>query len=606
MRRISGTSAALLLLLALAFSGLPLAAQMNAGASPFLEQVEVEVVNVDVRATDSSGQPVLGLGKGDFELLEDGKPVAITNFAAIADQRAGERPATTAIAVPPAPAIAKTPAGSATTAPAPEIPEEQRFHLVVYIDNWNLQPAHRARVLGPLRRFLADKLAATDRVMLVTYDQGLHVRLPFTSDRAAVADALDRAATLGTVSDLESQRRSALRVLLDLRKTPHIGPCGQQLMQPVESYAETTRQEVLRSIRGLRLLVSSLSGVPGKKAVLHVSDGLQLTPGQDLYEVLNQLCGGVANGLPDATDARIAGDPTDNLNPSELALDAQHYNTANEWRKLTDQANAQGVPFYTLQASGLTGNASASAEYEPDEQVLQLPAIDSVFRANLRDTLSVLASETGGQAIFDANDPTADLVQARADFDRYYSLGYSPAHHGDGKAHRIEVRVKRRGVRLRYRQGYRDKPALERAVDRTLATLLHGFADNPLEVELTAQAGMPASKGVFRVPVRLRIPLFKLAILNRDEAFAGHLRLLVLTRDGADRISPVRQVDVPIQIPKSQLLNAMGQYYAYDLSLDLPPGPHRLAIAVRDEFGGATSYLGEDLQVGEPVKAANP
>jgi len=585
------------LLLLPALAGSPARAQLNAGETPFLEQVEVDVVNVDVRATDASGQPVTDLGKRDFELLEDGRPVTITNFEAVTGDRLAARQA------PPATPDRPAPKATAQGTVVPALPEEQRLHFVIYVDNFNLQATHRARILKPLRKLVEEQLAPTDRVMIVTYDQSVHVRLPFTSDRAAIEAALDGLATLGTTSGLESQRKSALRTLLDLHQTPHIGPCGQQVAQPAESYAETTRQEVLRSLRGLHLLISSLAGVPGKKALLHVSDGLQLNPGQDLYEVLYQLCGGVANGLPDATDARL-GDAADNLDPSKLQLDALHYSTVNEFKKLTDHANAQGIPFYTLQASGLVGNASASAEYGPDERVLQLPAVDSVYRANLRDTLNVMASDTGGRAIFDANDPTADLAKVRADFDRYYSLGYSPAHHGDGKEHRIEVRVKRRGVRLRYRQGYRDRPTLERAVDRTLATLLHGFEDNPLEITVTTQESTPAEGGTWQVPVRLRIPLFKLAILNRNEAFDGHLRLLVMTRDGNDQISPVRQVEVPIHIPKTQVLTALGQYYAYDLSLRLPPGKHRLAVAVRDDYGGATSYLGSDLTVGDPAKAA--
>jgi len=49
------------------------------------------VVNVDVRATDSSDSPVTGLGKGDFELLEDGKPVTITNFEAVSATASPDR-----------------------------------------------------------------------------------------------------------------------------------------------------------------------------------------------------------------------------------------------------------------------------------------------------------------------------------------------------------------------------------------------------------------------------------------------------------------------------------------------------------------------------------
>jgi VWFA-related protein len=604
-------SAALLLLLvpALAtFAAPPLRAQLQAGQAPFLEQVQVDVVNVDVHVTDASGQPVPGLGKGDFEILEDGKPVKITNFEAVTGDRVPARE--TAAAPPPSGAV---PAATATpAAPAPGLAEEQRFHLVVYVDDFNLRPAHRARVLAAIRKLVAQELNPADRVMLVSYDQGVHVRLPFTSDRAAIASTLDRMAGIATTNTIDSQRRTVLRDLFEMRdaRKRRGDPCDTQIEQPIAAYAESSRQEVLRSIRGLTLLVNSLAGVPGRKALLHVSDGLQLTPGEDLYEVLNQLCGGATNGLKEAADQTVAtASAGEGYDGNHAALDAQRYSTANDFRRLTNHANAQGVPFYTLQAGGLEGTATASAEFGLDERALQLPEIETIQRASLRNSLSFMASETGGKTIFDANDPSSNLAQMRADFTTYYSLGYSPAHHGDGKEHRIEVRMKRRGVRARYRQSYRDEPVLERAVNRTLATLLHGFEDNPIEITLTAEAATPAgspnspTSGTWQVPVRLRIPLWKLAILTREEAYDGRLRLLVMTRDAGDKLSPVRQVEVPIHIPKTQVLTALGQYFAYDLSLELPAGRHRLAVAVRDEYGGTTSYLGKDLDVGGSKEA---
>ncbi|HSN87621.1 MAG TPA: hypothetical protein VL025_12730, partial [Thermoanaerobaculia bacterium] len=75
-------------------SSAPLAAQPGFG-----EVVEVNVVNVDVYVTGKDGKPVAGLGKGDFEVFEDGKRVEITNFEAV-DRAAG----TPAAGSPPTPA----------------------------------------------------------------------------------------------------------------------------------------------------------------------------------------------------------------------------------------------------------------------------------------------------------------------------------------------------------------------------------------------------------------------------------------------------------------------------------------------------------------------
>src|SRR5947207_15911391 len=54
---------------------LPLAAQEK-----LVESIEVRVVNVDVVVTDRAGNPVTGLTKDDFEILDNGKPQKIQNI----------------------------------------------------------------------------------------------------------------------------------------------------------------------------------------------------------------------------------------------------------------------------------------------------------------------------------------------------------------------------------------------------------------------------------------------------------------------------------------------------------------------------------------------
>jgi len=69
------------------------AAKASNGNPGFGEVIEINVINVDVSATDDKGRPVTGLKKGDFELLEDGKPIAISNFETITLASAAGAPA---------------------------------------------------------------------------------------------------------------------------------------------------------------------------------------------------------------------------------------------------------------------------------------------------------------------------------------------------------------------------------------------------------------------------------------------------------------------------------------------------------------------------------
>jgi len=587
----SALSALLLVAWMPAFSASPPAEPSFGGA------VEVNVVNVDVYATGKDGHRINGLGKGDFELLEDGKRVAISNFEVV---------------VASAPQAGGVPAGSAP--PGATVTLEDPLNLVVYFDDFNIRPPHRTRVLKQLGEFLAHQLAPGDRVMLVTEDLGLNVRVPFTSDPAAVAKGLREIGTLAAHGDESDRDRSqAFRSILTLQQASLSDPvdptpCPQNIVTPAHSYATSRRNEVLRTISSLTVLVNSLSGVPGRKALLHVSDGLPLNPGEELFQLLLELCGGLGNSglVKDSSDPTDPNVPYDarSIGPqayqaaSQAMLDAQGYSVAKNLQALAAHANAQRVTLYTLQASGLQGTAASDASVGPEERMLQSPSIGTSLRANHQSSLQLLADETGGRSILDANDVLPDLARMKEDFSSFYSLGFTPAHASDGREHKIEVRAKRPGVRLRYRQSYRDKPAFEKVVDRTFAALYYDIEDNPLAIQVEIGDQTPAEEGQYAVPVRLKIPLFKLAILNREETFQGKLRLLVATRDAAGGTSPMRQLEVPLNIPRKEVLSALGQYYIYTLTLKMKPGVQHIAVAVRDEIAATTSYLSRPVTVG--------
>lgn len=582
-------------------AGLAVCCVVEAAPPQFGELIEVNVVNVDVHVTDRDGRPVTDLRREDFEVLEDGKRVEVTNFQVLT-------PGAVAATPPPSPQTPSSRPAQPAAEPASQVPPEERLHLIVYVDNSNLQPAHRGRVLKQLRGFLND-LGPDDRVMMVTNDvANLTVRLPFTADRTAMETALEEIESASTQGqESASERRQALTRALHIREAVRKmdGPCSRMIVAPIESYAESTRQEVLRSINTMTVLVNSLSGVPGRKAVLHVSDGLPVTPGEEVYQLMVEICsGGTTSGVADVADPDLQGGFTQ-YSGREAMLDAQRYSTVEDFNKLAAHANANRVTLYTLQASGLAGMPSASAEWGVDETMLaQFPNIHSIAAANLRNSLTLLASETGGRAIFDANDITDDLRRMKSDLESYYSLGYSPAHSGDGREHSIEVRVKRKGMQVRHRKGYRDKPAIERAVDKTLAAVYHGFEDNPLDVTLEVGEQRLVEGDRVAVPIKLRIPLFRLGIFPQpDQTYRGRLRLLVSTRDGKGGISPMRQVEVPLQIPPEEVLYAMGKFYDYELTLNLEPGEQHVAIAIRDETTTTTSVLSRTLNVSAPAVA---
>ncbi|HXG87519.1 MAG TPA: VWA domain-containing protein [Vicinamibacterales bacterium] len=77
----------------------------------------------------------------------------------------------------------------------------------------------------------------------------------------------------------------------------------------------------------------------------------------------------------------------------------------------------------------------------------------SEFGGNL--VLRRFSDETGGRAIFNTNDHSEHLDGVFDDASAYYLVGYAPTREmADGKFHKIDVEVKRKGVRVVARRGY--------------------------------------------------------------------------------------------------------------------------------------------------------
>jgi VWFA-related protein len=71
------------------------------------------------------------------------------------------------------------------------------------------------------------------------------------------------------------------------------------------------------------------------------------------------------------------------------------------------------------------------------------------------DVLRRIAGETGGRAILNTNDPENQLKGVVQDASAYYLVGYTPTRtKNDGKFHKIDVKVKRRGAKVDARRGY--------------------------------------------------------------------------------------------------------------------------------------------------------
>jgi hypothetical protein len=87
-----------------------------------------------------------------------------------------------------------------------------------------------------------------------------------------------------------------------------------------------------------------------------------------------------------------------------------------------------------------------------------------------RDTLTQMATATGGKAFFSTNGIGEAISTAAEQGSNYYSLTYSPSNNNyNGKFRKIKVQISRKGYTLHYRQGYFADDTNASARDRELA-----------------------------------------------------------------------------------------------------------------------------------------
>lgn len=576
----------------------------------FGEVVDVSITSVDVVVTDRDGRPVKGLRPEDFELYEDGEPVEIVNFYAVEDgRRLPEPDAETQDAVVQA------------AGPSPASPGAPPQFLLVYVDNIHLTAGHRDRVLEALRAFLADRNSKGDRILIAAYDGAVEDLVEFTDDWEEIDAALRKLAVNPAFGHTgEDELRRVMENLLALRDTHNsqvpsraATPCPLELGSMAEVYAKRIHQDLRDSIAAMSQTVASLASLPGRKAFLHVSDGLPLVAGAEVYEFLFQLCGAggsesaADNSALTARDAANAPDlasergeqPVPTLgnayDPHQAPLDAARYDATDLYRELTTLANSHDVTFFTLDAAG-PRNLSAATAVSGDQR-MHSRRVDTTHNANLQDSLTFVAQRTGGQAILNTVDFAGALARVGDDLDTYYSLGYRSADPSDEKVYAIEVKVRREGTLVRFRDSLRTKPLAEQVADRTRGALLFGLEDNPLSVEIEVGEMRAMDSELSLVPLRIKIPLGKLEFFDQRDESGGHLSLFVTTRDSLGRLAPVRSQRIPLRIPATDLERAKKSVYVYEVRLMMRQGAHSVAVGVRDDLAAVASYVTEDVFV---------
>ncbi|HVS01927.1 MAG TPA: VWA domain-containing protein [Thermoanaerobaculia bacterium] len=527
----------------------------------FAERIEVQLIDVEVLVTDRHGVPVTDLRREDFRVFEDGAEVPITHFSRHVAAPAG------------APAAA-----------GEEVAETPPLHLAVFLDDVHIGPMGRQRALRQLANELGGGLRPEDRVMVAIYDGAVRVALPFTTDRKALRRVLEDETRLSVAGLLVQQER---RFAVDsaYRDASSIQAC-LYMETIVANFSDIEAVRVRQAQRAFGSFVDSLRGIDGRKAVLHVSDGIPLRAGAELADYAYELCGGsgATQGQPGATDVVIMDTEVDRYNPQFGGMDSARYDMTAGWRELTARANAGNVSIYTFQAGQPDGAQLSSAA---DALGTTSVATKARRSGGLQDTLFLLAEQTGGRASLHGSDISADVATSLVDLREYYLLSYQPVGAAGPGVRKIRVEVARPGVQVRHRRAYRPRSPDEQVADQLLARLLYGAPERASRLSLE-RAGEQGGEREATSRLRLRVPLDSLVLSPQGELSQGLFTVFVAVGEPGGASSVVRQRTLPVQVPTAE---AAGGEYVWEVEVPLRAPRDTVAVAVRDELSGETSFL---------------
>jgi VWFA-related protein len=379
---------------------------------------KVNVVLIDVVVNDHKDEPVTGLKKSNFEILEDGKSQAISVFEE-------HKEATANPTINKLPAM---PAGVYTN--SPQATNSDSVNVVLF-DAVNTQSWDQAAVYTQLVKYLGNIPPGT-RMAAFNLNSRLNMLTGVTTDASVLLAALtDPKAGAGPHQSLLFSSTNEMNPddWINGERLVAGTPLASGITQSsgygqMQAIRTDTRVEV--TLRAFQQLARYLAGIPGRKNVIWFSGSFPIS----IFPDQNML------------------DP----------YDAQRHYSA-EIKRTTGLMAAAQVAIYPIQSEGLTQTFGFNADASEIGHRRGITNTGGVGAARFRDanliTMDILAKESGGKAFYNTNGFGDAFTRAIHHGSHYYTITYAPTNKKvDGSYRSIDVKVQGGKYKLAYRRGY--------------------------------------------------------------------------------------------------------------------------------------------------------
>lgn len=521
---------------------------------------QVEYVEVDALVMDQQGNFVRNLTKDDFQILEDGKPQTISNFALVdipIEQL--QRPLFASRPVEP-------------DVQSNERPFDGRMYVMI-LDDLHTDALRSQRVKQAARQFIERNLGANDRMAVLFTGGRAQDAQDFTSNKRLLAAAVDkfvgRKLPSPTVARNEEYYRSR-----------DFNP-SSVVRDPYDDERAFNARSMLSE---LKQVSEWFGGVHGRrKTIVLFSEGIDY----NIYDVIRgyDQPGSHASSILDEIRETLAA--TARSNVSIYAVDARGLTS------LGDESIAVGS--FANNDSG--GTAPDGSAVSPPRDVGTNGLMNDLRLS--QDSLRALSEDTGGFAAVNSNDFRSAFDRIVKDNSSYYVLAYYPPNpKRDGKFHRIQVKVNRPGLTVRSRRGYaspRGNPP-KPAKTGGMSEGMYETINSPIPVSgLTLRA--------FAAPFKGTAPnasvLVGLEISGRGVTLDANSKVEIsyMAIDAKSKVWGARTDAITLNLKPETKARVEQTGFRLLNRIDLPAGRYQLRLAARDtvkELAGSVIY---DLDV---------
>jgi VWFA-related protein len=377
-----------------------------------------DMITTDVIVRDNSGQFIPDLKKDDFDVMEDGVKQELVSFVLTHGGRVYNPSAP-----PPPPQMEGIilPPSKPTTDAAGRI-------WLIFVDDLHLDFNNTGRIKDLFKKISRELVHEGDMFGIVSSGPS-SLSIDLTYDRKRLDEAIEKISGAGLKPS-------------EILDAP-LGAEGPSEVRYRAHVAFDTAYDILKNLEAVH---------NRRKAFVYVSNGYDFNP---FSETRKQNDKAMAQQMGAGTTDDGSGNTNttaSDTNPfMQQGNEFSFADLASEISELTRQANRANATIYTIDPRGLVGGPDL------DQKVDMMDYQNYVTTS--QNSLRVIAEQTGGFATVNQNDFVKSLKRIDAETSDYYVLGYYSSNPDPTQRRRkVEIKVKRPNVDLRYRTEYTLRP----------------------------------------------------------------------------------------------------------------------------------------------------